>query len=196
MGVYAVSVTKSITWRGREEFFSNVYHYDVGLNTLQGDLENLTDAVVAQDRRFHNGAAAYKQARCWGPTGQGQAASVTRVIKDLTGFGTLAGVGGDIYKEASVVVQWYLGRIGAGGRKVWLRKFFHSLRLPASGAGALGDVSIGASNKAPFITAGDDLKNLTVPFGSASLCTRTGVHMPIGTSTEVLDQLHIRQFKQ
>lgn len=196
MGIYAVSVTKSIQWRGVEEFFSNVYHYNTGTNNLQGDLENLLSAVVGVDKAVHGGSVAYKEGRVWGPTDQGQAASVTRVIQDLSGFGSLAGTGGDIYKESTVVVQWYLGRLGAGGRKVWLRKFFHCMKLPANGSGSLGDTGIGASNKAPFVTQGDNMKNLTVPFGSASLCRKNGTGLPVGTVSEVLDHLHIRQFKQ
>jgi hypothetical protein len=196
VATFAFSVTKSITWRGVDEFFSNVYHYDVGTNTLQGDLQNVLDAVVTNDKKAHAGSVAYRSARCWGPTGQGQAASVTRIIQDLSGFGTMAGVGGDIYKEATVVVQWYMGRIGAGGRKVWLRKFFHCMKLPANGSGSLGDASIGSSNKAPFVTAGNDMKNISVPFGSATLSRANGTGLPVGTNAEVLDHLHVRQFKQ
>lgn len=197
MAPYAFSVTKSITWRNHEEFFANVYHFEMGLpSPTLAEFEAVLDALVVEDKKCHFGQVAFKSGRVWGPTDQGQAASQTRLIKDLSGVGTLAQVGGQIYKEASVMVQWYMGRIGAGGRKVWLRKFYHCGALPAAAGGNLGDTTIGSSNKAPFITAGDNIKNLSAGGTNHPLVAPDGTGLPIGTSTEVNDYLHIRQFKQ
>src|SRR3569623_1184135 len=194
MAPYAFSVTKSITWRNHEEFFSNVYHYEVGPATRVAELPNILDAIVVEDKKCHKGSGAYKTGRVWGPTNQGQVANETRVIKDLTGLGTMASVGGDIYKEATVLVSWYMGRIGAGGRKVWLRKFFHAMALPVNGSGSLGEASLTSANKAPFITAGDNLKNISANGVNYAINSHDGTGLPVGTNTVVDDYLHVRQF--
>jgi hypothetical protein len=198
MAPYAVSLTKKITWRGKDEQFSNVYHYDLStvINTESG-WDALINAIKNLEDDVHSSAVTYQQARVWGPTNQGPAASETRRILDLSGTGQMT-VATRIYAEAAVVVQFYLGRNPATGRKRFLRKFFHSQGVPSSTS---VDVSTGvgpltSADKTLYVNTMNSLKTLTVGGFSHDICAPNGDHLPLNTSPQVLDHLHIRQFKQ
>lgn len=195
MAPYGFSVVKQIAWRGGTHQFSNVYHYDAPAGVNDNDLEQALDAIVVQDKKVHPSSVTYVNGRVWGPTNQGPAASITRVVKDLSGVGTMVAAGSGIYKECAFLVEWYMGRIGAGGRKVWLRKYYHSQNMPASNTGALGDVAITQANKDPLIAVANALKNLVQVDGTYALCSPGGTHLPLDTSPTVDDYLRTRQFR-
>lgn len=196
MAPYGFSVTKKMTWRGTEEF-SNVYHYDCGAGVSDSTLEAFLDAIVAAEKTVHTSQVTFVSGRVWGPTGQGAQVSETRVVKDYTGTGTLiAAASAVMYREATVLVEWYIGRAPGTGRKRILKKFLHACGLPSSSSGIWGDVTIGQNNKDPFITWGNTIKTLNAGVSGADLCTEDGTHLPTGTNPTVNDYLRIRQFKQ
>lgn len=198
MAPYAVSITKRITWRGTTEQFSNVYHYDTSSPiTTDSGWQSLVDQIVAIEKTIHYNVVTFVTSRVWGPTNAGPAASETRLIYDLSGTGS--GSGGRIYAESAVVCQFFLGRASGTGRKRFLRKYYHSQFLPTSAAGSdptLGIASIAAGDKTPFTTAMNNLKTITVGGSGNDLCTPSGGHLPVGSTPQILDHLHIRQFKQ
>lgn len=196
MAPYGFAITKKVTWRGIAEEFSNVYHYDAPAGVLDSALESVADGIVTEEKKVHTSAVTFVRARVWGPTDQGPGPSETRVIKDLSGAGNMLAGGDYIYMEAAVVVQWYIGRSSLTGRKRFLRKFIHSMALPSSTTGRLGDVAIGSANKTVYTTYGNAVKTLTVGAVGFDLCTPDGDHLPLGTSPQILDYLHVRQFKQ
>lgn len=199
MPPFAVSITKSVSFRGAAEEFSNVYHYDIDapFTTEQG-WRDLVDAIVALEKPVHSTLVTYKSARVWGPTNQGPNASTTRLIADLTGTGSNNG-GGVIWPELCVVGQFFVGRASGTQRKRFLRKYYHITALPASPAGSNvqdGRGALAAGDKSPTTTALNGLKNISVGGQNRPLCTPQGDHLPVGSSPQVLPWLHVRQFKQ
>lgn len=199
MAPFAVSITKRVLFRGSQEQFSNVYHYDLSttINTDAG-WDDLIAAIVAKERPFHSTQVTFVEGRVWGPTNQGQLQSITRRITDLTGTGQNSG-GGEIWPELCIVASFFVGRNPATQRKRFLRKYFHVQALMAStgGSGAtLGRAPLAAADKTPIANAMNDLKTITIGTAPHDLCTPQGDHLPLGSSPKVLDHLHVRQFKQ
>lgn len=123
MAVFAVSITKRMTWRGQNQEFSNVYHYKTGVGTPFDDALAVAD-IVAAEKACHTTDITFQVARTWGPTDGSQAASVTREIIDLTGTGVRTPLA-TFYKELAILVVWPLGRYGSRNRPQFLRKWLH-----------------------------------------------------------------------
>jgi hypothetical protein len=186
----------STTFRGLPEEFSNLFHYDAPTLPTDTELSDILDQLVTQLKTVHSPLVTFVRGRVWGPTDQGPAASETRVIKDYSGVGSMATAGGAIYKECTVLVEWYLGRAPITGRKRILKKFIHCESLPGSSAGARGEQAIGSGNKTPFITFGNAVKNLSSGGRAFPICAPNGDHLPLATDPTVNDYLRVRQFKQ
>src|SRR5215217_594862 len=189
MAPYAVSITKSIQWRGQQENFSNVYHFDTQqpINTDAG-WDSLIDQIVASEKTIHSNLVTFRIGRVWGPTNQGPAASETQRIKDLSGTGSMT-VGVRIYSEAAVVAHFFVGRRAGTGRKRFLRKFFHSQGLPTSLAGADGSsglTTIAAGDKTPYAAHMNLVKSIQVGGGGNNLCTPDGTNLPAGAAPVIL----------
>lgn len=125
MAVFGISITKELEWRGQQHRVSNVYHYHTSDGQTFPDSAAI-DEVVRLEKLVFASAVKFVTGRTWGPTEQGPVASVTRSIKDLTGFGSVAATTG-MYKEAAILVSWPLGRYGTRNRPQYLRKFLHTL---------------------------------------------------------------------
>lgn len=199
MPPYAISITKDISFRGGRERFSNIYHYDVDnvINTESG-WSNMVDQIVALEKVLHSTIVQYKEARVWGPTNQGPTASITRLIKDLSGTGSGNG-SGTLYPELCLVGSFYIGRAPATNRKRFLRKYLHvgALAVSPAGSGQVeGKTALQAGDKSPVTTFMNALKELTVGGVQHHLCTPQGDHLPLGATPKVLDYVHVRQFKQ
>lgn len=199
MAPHAISITKRVPWRGVNEEFSNVYHYDISTPiTTEGGWDDLINAIVAQERPLHYSGITYVRGRVWGPTNAGPAASITKRIMDLSGAGTAPATGSLLPPEHSVVVQFYMGRNPATQRKTFLRKFFHCGRVISSTGTpvAFAEAALSAADKAPFETRMNNLKTLSVGGFSHDLCKPDGTHLPLGSSPEVLSFVRTRQFRQ
>ena len=125
MAVFAVTITKSTPWRGTSQEFSNQYHYRTDPGQTFDD-QAVIDALVAAEKPVHSSFATFVKARTWGPTDQGQAASVTREIVDLSGSGTATATSG-WYRELAMLVVWPMGRYGSKNRPQYLRKWLHTM---------------------------------------------------------------------
>lgn len=198
MAPYGVQVTKQVQWRGKQEQFSNVYHYDVSGIQLDQGWEDFANAVVAKDKAAHSGNVTYSTVRVYGPTNQGAAANVTRYVGDLSGAGTGGFSGASIYKEATIVVQAYLGRSPTTQRKRFARKYYHVDTLPSSAATsiALGNDPLGAADKTAIANAFTSARTVSVGGVTRRLCTKQGDLVEDSAPIEVLNYLHIRQFRQ
>lgn len=196
MPPFAYAVTKRITWRGGQEEFSNVYHYDhLAGDTIFGDI---LDALVAKEKTIHRSDVTFVSGRAWGPTNAGQAASITRLIKEYSGAGT-APLPAVIPPELCVVASFFVGRSPTTQRKRFLRKYFHTYGLSSGTTGDLKSLGVGtlsAADKTPIVNFMNDVKNLLVGGSNVPICTPQGDHLPLGSDPRVLDHLHVRQFKQ
>lgn len=195
MPIYGASITKRFLYHGVQEEFSNVYHYNSGvIDSVAANA--ILDQLVQLERPVHaSGPVFFVEGRVWEVGGSPQENEMI-LVRDLSGQGSLA-IATPVHRACAVVVKLYLGRKSRTGRRVYLRKHVHSAGLPSSAVEeAVGAAVLGATNKGPFLTYGNGIKNLTVagvPDG-ARLCAPDGSGLPLGTNAEVLDYLSIRQF--
>lgn len=195
MAVFAISITKSVPWRGQVEEFSNVYHY----NTLA--IEEFADGaaideLVAAERPVFANTITFRLARTWGPIGQGQAASVTRVVRDLTGPGT-ASSASDMYVECATLIEWPLGRYGSRNRRQFLRKWLHARHQPdGAPVGWLNGTVLHPGIAGAELAYVNRVTSLDPPGidGPYELCSPGG-QTPIGPAT-IYPYLEHRQFRR
>jgi hypothetical protein len=194
MAPYAFHVVKSMLWRGQAEEFENTYHYDLSPNPSESLFQEVLNALVTEEKHIHTGVVTYLRARVHGPTNGTQAEDQMRLAVDLAGTGE-GPQGVPIPREMAVVASWYLGR-SAKGYKRFLRKYYHVgfMNAPGSDA-ALGNANMSASERDFWRARINDVKVLTVNAAAVTLCAPNGDMVPIGTPTEVLPALHVRQFR-
>lgn len=201
MAPFGYSIEKEVAWRNGTERFSNVYHYDSNTpSPTNGDLESILDALVTAEKAIHGAKVSFKVGRVWGPTDQGAAASVTRIVKDLSGAGTQVN-DDDMPAEITTVAQLYLGRSSTTQRKRFLRKYYHTCsRLNTAGftsGAAQGNVALPQAYRDKFVTHMNAIKTLNDQIAAAhNICAPNGDHLPLNTTPTVLPHMHIRQFKQ
>lgn len=196
MGNYAVSITKTVLFRGVAEEFSNVYNYQYDAALAPDDAERLIDAVVALERPVYANIVTFKTGRVWSAGGT-PAANETIKIKDLTGTGS-ALAAQNIYRELCVVVNLDTGRNSSTGRKIYLRKFLHVGALPSGSSSiGLGTDKLAPTDKTPFLTYGNGIRRVTVTGTvQATLQAPGGQDIASDAVVSVLDYLRIRQFHQ
>lgn len=177
MAIFGVSVEKTVSFRGVAQTFANVYHYDSGgLAPTDTILEQLLDAVVAQEKVMHATAVTFRRGRVW-TAGGSQASNQMRVDKALSGTGTPAS-DSSTDRERAVLVRWRAGT-DSRGRPVYLRKFWHLL------TSTLGGVAVASgllANTAGFTqgqrdnieTAADVFASITQGSTVFTLCGPTG----------------------
>lgn len=194
---YAVAVTMSTLWHGEEEEFSNVFHFDApALINSEGGWESLADQVVSALRPIMASTVTFRRVRVHGPTHLSKAEDQMRLVKDLTGAGTLA-VNFDIAPENCVVADLYVGR-GPKGGKQFLRKYLHTCGLTAAGSSnaAQGRTSIVQAARTPFETALNSLLTVNVGGVPNQICTPNGKLPPGGNSFAVNPYVASRQFRR
>lgn len=200
---YGISITKKFTWRGVDEEFSNVYHYDLGSPiTTDSGWQALADAIRDIETNVFGPKVTFLRWRAWGPTYEAadetpelKNASITQGVGDLTGVGTAGGA--DMAGELAYVASFYIGRGPKGGKR-FLRKYYHStvlMDINASADQANGYTAISSVAKQPVIDAMNSLKTITIGGSANDLCTPGGDHLPLGSSPVVNDYLHVRQLK-
>lgn len=198
MSIYGVQVTMSTPWKGLQEEFSNVFHYDGG-NGFTGstDFNELADKVVAEMRPIHGTVVNFKRVRVFGPTEGSKAANIMQLVKDLTGTGS--GLSGGGVPPESAVLGWvYVGRGPNGGKQI-LRKYIHCLRLPdGTGNNDIGNAvsPLTSGQKAPFVTRLNNLNNVLVGGINVPICTEAGKHLPLNSTWAINDYTTTRQFRR
>jgi hypothetical protein len=175
---YGVSVTKSISFRGAAQEFSNTYFYEMSIGTMsQAIAENLLDQVVALEKAIHGNTVSFVRGRVWSAGGT-KAENEMIFQKPLSGTGADSNVGSSIDRERAFLVRIRAGQ-DSRGRPVYLRKWWH---LDIS---AIQGTSISAGqmqNTAPLTTAQrnhlaskyDQFKQITALTMTFNLCSEKG----------------------
>lgn len=123
MARVGVSITKSTSFRGATQEFSNVYYYDMAAVPNQGAAASIIDNLVTLEKTFHSTLVTFVRGRLWSQLGS---PSQNEMIDqhNLSGTGARATVS-NFDKERA-----YLFRLRAGvdvrGNPVYLRKWYHS----------------------------------------------------------------------
>jgi hypothetical protein len=190
--ILGVSVDKAVTWRGVEEQFTNVWHYDAALDTTS---KQVADAVVANERGLFGANVSFKRVQVWGPADGLPAQNQMLLQETLTGAGT-GGSGTITAKELTAVASWDTGRKNSRGGRVYLRKYLHLGQLAeVADEAAKGNNSLSISEQGRVKTFANNMKNV-VGISGASICDKKGRKLPVGTDAKVLPHLHTRQFKR
>lgn len=195
MATIGMSITKATSWRGETQEFSNVYHYN-GLVPTEEDVPAILASLRDVEKPLHGSNVNFVRGALWGPTEQGKAAS--KMI-DTVKWDFQTGSGGAAtnayYKEAAILIQWYLGRYGTRNRKQYLRKWIHPVNSSiVSVSMVTGDAKWGTTPAAiaAYITAVTQFTPSGAPSaGSYQLGTREG--RPAGAGV-LYPYLEHRQF--
>jgi hypothetical protein len=181
-----ISITKSVSFRGGTQEFSNVYYYD-GLSGRPSlvEAEALIDELVTKEKTFHAAAVTFVRGRIWEQTGApGSTEMITQ--KNLSGTGTPANTAFMDRERA------FLFRLRAGtdsrGNPVFLRKWYHT----CGGFGAVTLTQAQLENTAGFSGADKTLlKNKLGNIGSigsgttlGTICSKVGRTSTAGAEWE------------
>jgi hypothetical protein len=195
---YAVAVTMDTLVKGVQEEFSNVFHYDAeAIVNSTGGFEALADQVVSALRPLFTTRVNFKRVRVHGPTDLTKVEDQMKLVKDLTGTGSLV-ENFSMPPELAIVADVYVGRGPKGGKQM-LRKFLHSCGLPGSGGSsdqAFGRAALAAGVKTPIESALNSLKTVTVAGFTNDICTPAGKHLPVGSTWAVNPYVATRQFRK
>jgi hypothetical protein len=197
MPPYAVQVTMGVSWHGAEEEFSNIFHYDTPTITTDSGWDELANAVVAALRTIHTSNVTFKRVRVHGRTDLSKIEDQMRLVKDLTGVGTMSSVA-TLPPETAVVADVYVGR-GPKGGKQFLRKYIKARGLPGAGATegmSFGVTALGSAQKTPFVNALNGLKSVSVGGALNDICTPQGKGLPAGSEWSVNPYTSTRQFRR
>lgn len=196
MAITACAVTKSTSWRGGTEFFSNVYHYFSSTNLDVALATDLADFLIDAEKSVHTSQVTFEHARVW-EAGGSPTENETLVIRDASGTGILGNSGG-MFKEACVVTRIDTNRNTSTGRRIYLRKFYHSCGLPSASSDMYeGEVALTATQTGPFKTIVEQIREATLTGGIAVfLCAPGGQLVNDSRPVTVDPYLHTRQFRQ
>jgi hypothetical protein len=123
MARFGFTVTKTVTFRGVAQHFSNTYYYQRALWTpADSQLSGMIDEIVATEKKLHSIDVQFVRGQCWSADGTpGQ--NVMRVQKVLTGTGLGLAVT-TMDRERAILIRWPAGK-DVRGKPVYLRKWFH-----------------------------------------------------------------------
>jgi hypothetical protein len=172
-----ISITKSVSFRGVQQEFSNVYYYDGGISTpsvVQADA--MIDELVTIEKTFHSTLVNFMVGRLWS---QGGSPSTNNMIsqKTLSGTGARATFN-NFDRERAFLFRLRAG-VDSRGQPVYLRKWYHSCGLFTGSLSLL----VGHLENTTSFTAGerDSLEAQMGSIGSLSsggggwvLCAKSG----------------------
>ncbi len=165
MALYGLTITKNTNWHGLKEEFDNTYYFEgpaeppdaAGLTALINEVANAEKPVHGINVNFIRG-------RVWSAGGN-VVQNITLALIDLSGTG--GALGGNMFPEAAIVVEWECDRPNIKGRKVYLRKFIR----PCNSVGQMdAEASRGAQlmtapMTTPFKTYADRVQTIVAPAG-------------------------------
>jgi hypothetical protein len=127
MPVYAFYIGKKFSFRGSQEEFGNVYHFQMSQAAATADDRDWgPDAIAIKniEKAIYGSIVQFDKWRVWGPTEGGEDASLIRDEGVFTAeFGNVAGT--QLYRELAVVCNWPIPRSVPKNRKRYLRKYHH-----------------------------------------------------------------------
>lgn len=130
MARIGVSITKSTSFRGGVQEFSNVYYYDVSAVPTVAQADTIIDNLTTMEKTFHSSQVTFTRGRLWTETGN-KATNEMISQKNLVGTGARSGVTG-MDKERAFLVRLRAGN-DSRGNPVYMRKWYHACGLFFSG---------------------------------------------------------------
>jgi hypothetical protein len=174
----AVSITKTLSFRGVAQEMSNTYYYQ----SVQGSLSEadglaLIDAIVALEKPMHSSAVTFVRGRAWSAGGT-PAQNNMIAQKALSGNGTGPTDHSQLDRERAFLVRFRAG-VDSKGRPVYLRKWWHlciqSLNAETLSTGVLSNISqLSSGQRAQLVTWANQFKDVTANAVSYALVGPTG----------------------
>jgi hypothetical protein len=174
---FAAAITKTIPWRGKEQEFSNVYHYRTGTGEAFNDIAVINN-LTTLEKGIYPTNVKFLHGRTWGPTEGLLSQNVMREVVQLTGTGSQTPVS-PFYPELAIMVYWPLGRYGSRNRPQFLRKWLHLMstqNLPMDGSRYTGTFGSALNS----YVSGVKVINPLGTEGPYELTTPKGEHLPTG----------------
>jgi hypothetical protein len=175
---YGVSILKNTLFRGVQQEFANVYHYEcpgIAL-TADTDQENLLDQLVTLEKTWHATDVNFVRGRVWNTGSGSPGTNLMRIDKLLSGAGALAPIAG-LDKERAILVRWPAG-LNSRNRPVYLRKWYHTNAAPVGtviGTTIMeNEVGFTDPDIADLAAIFDNLDQLTVNTTPCDLCAQSG----------------------
>lgn len=177
MSRIGVSITKSVSFRGATQEFSNVYYYElVESLPTQTQAAAIIDDIVTREKTFHSSVVTFVRGRLWSQ--QGSPGSNEMIDQhNLSGTGTRSTATSFDRERA------YLFRVRAGvdsrGNPVYLRKWYHSCGGGPGGYLATNTVldqtaAIAGADKTTMETAVAPMLGLTAGSKTGNLVSKSG----------------------
>jgi hypothetical protein len=135
MARIGISITKSVSFRGATQEFSNVYYYETSGVPTQAQADTFIDNITAMEKTFHSTLVTFVRGRCW-TAGGTPAANEMISQKNLSGTGARTTIG-SFDKERAYLVRLRAG-VDSRGNPVYFRKWYHACGqfTAATGIGA------------------------------------------------------------
>lgn len=132
-----VSITKSTSFRGAAQEFSNVYYYEMAALPSASAADTIIDNLTTLEKTFHSSAVTFVRGRVWSQEGS-PAANNMITQKNLSGTGARV-ASANFDKERAFLFRLRAG-VDVRGNPVYLRKWYHSC------GGFSGSVSVAAGH--------------------------------------------------
>lgn len=174
MPQYGCAITKSVSFRGVAQEFTNVYHYN-GATLTVANADALAAAIKAIEVGLHSSDVTFVRYKVWTSGG-------TPSSNQMVSQGTLSGVGSqaavsDFDRERAFLVRFRAG-IDSRGHPVYLRKWYHSCGGCAGytpPANVLQQTAqIAGASRTAIAAAADDVLSVTVGGNPYNLVSETG----------------------
>lgn len=122
MAIIAVSIVKRVSFRGAQQEFSNVYHYNIASVPNAAGAATLMNNVKAVEVPLHSTDVTFVRASAWTAGGSSTSNNMINEIT-LSGTGSQA-TNTSMDRERALLFQWPAG-VNNRGRPVFLRKWIH-----------------------------------------------------------------------
>lgn len=175
MARVGASVTKSVSFRGVQQEFTNVYHYTGGTWDVSA-ATSLLDQIKAAEVPLHSPDVSFLRGAVWTSDG-GPSSNNMLLQKNYSGVGSGVGIT-TMDRERAFLIQWAAGT-DSRGHKVYLRKWYHSCGLPTGTTGMADTVlqqTTALSSNVKGIVEGlaNVLASVTVSSVQRDLCSAGG----------------------
>lgn len=197
MAIYAASVRKSRSWKGATEYWDNVYHFSLATNLDSTLATDLVDQIATAEKLAHSSSVTFEDGRVWSVGGT-PAQNETVVIRDLSGTGSASGTGG-MWPEVCLVARCDTNRNTSTGRRIYLRKYYHTNAVPSATTAMLeGSTALTSTQTALVRTCLETLREVTLSPGSilVTLCAPGGQQVSDSRPVSALNYLATRQFRR
>lgn|SRR5215212_6937335 len=124
MARIGVSITKSCSFRGGTQEFSNVYYYELAALPNQATADTFIDNLTTLEKTFHSTIVTFTRGRCWSETGN-KATNEMISQKNLSGTGARA-TATNLDPERAFLFRLRAG-VDSRGNPVYFRKWYHAV---------------------------------------------------------------------